>query len=62
MVSSSLLATKTILLLFFKHSFFFFGLFRAAPTAYGGSQARGQNGAVAATYTTAHRNARSLTH
>jgi len=27
---------------------FFFGLFRAAPTAYGGSQTRGQIGAVAA--------------
>ena len=50
--------------------FFFFGLFRAASEAYGGSQARGQIGAVAtglhhnhsnaiskpllATYTTAH--------
>ena len=49
----------------------------AAPVAYGGSQARGRIGAVAAgllqpqqhrilatssTYTTAHNNARSLTH
>ena len=56
---------------------FFFLLFRATPTAYGGSQARGQIGAAAAglpqpqqlriqavsvTYTTAHGNAGSLTH
>ena len=65
----------------FELSFFFFFsfcLFRAAPTAYGGSQARGQIGAVgtglghghskrqtqamSSTYTTAHSNARSLTH
>ena len=55
-----------------------FCLFRAAPAAYGGSQARGQVGTMAAsllpqpqqhgiqaaseTYTTAHGNARSLTH
>ena len=51
-------------------------LFRAAPTAYGGSQARGpvkatdatpqpqqyQIQAMSLTYTTAHGNARSLTH
>ena len=57
-------------------SFTFFCLFafsRATPAAYGGSQARGLIGAVAthlqrgiraesATYTTAHGNARSLTH
>ena len=61
--------------------FFFFGLFPfswAAPTAYGGSQARSPTGAVAtglrhshsnsgtwamsATYITAHGNAGSLTH
>ena len=61
--------------------FFFFCLFAiswAAPSAYGGSQARGLIGAVAAwptpepqqrqiraasaTYTTAHSNAVSLTH
>ena len=56
----------------------FFCLFRAAPTAYGGSQARGPIGAVAAglhhsysnvesepvsvIYTTAHGNDGSLTH
>ena len=61
--------------------FFFFGLFAiswAAATAYGGSQARGRIGAVAAkptpelqqrgiraasaTYTTAHSDAGALTH
>ena len=40
--------------------------FRAASVAYGGSQAGGGIGAVvtavSATYTTAHGNARSLTH
>ena len=56
---------------------FIFLIFRAAPTAYGVSQARGQIGATAAglrhshqhqiraasaTHTTAHGNARSLTH
>ena len=54
----------------------FFCLFRASLEAYGGSQARGQNGAVAAglchsptrsrvasvTYTTAHGNDGTLTH
>ena len=33
--------------------FFFFGLFRAAPTAYGSSQARGRIRAVATAYATA---------
>ena len=58
--------------------YFLFCLFRATLAACGGSQARGHIGAVAvglhhshskcqigaasATYTTAHRNARSLTH
>ena len=58
--------------------FFFFWLFRAAPIAYGHSQARSligaishwplpqpqprQIGAVSLTYTTAHGNTRSLTH
>ena len=32
--------------------FFFFGLFKAATVAYGGSQARGLIGAVAPSYTT----------
>ena len=43
----------TGLLFVFFFVFFVFGLFRAAPTAYGGSQARGQIGAVALAYTTA---------
>ena len=36
--------------------FFFFGLFRAIPTAYGGSQARGQIEAVAAGLRHSHSN------
>ena len=42
--------------------FFFFLLFRAAPKAYGSSQARCQIGATAGGYTTVHCNAGSLTH
>ena len=42
------------------NSFFFFQLFRAAPTADGGSQARGQIGAVAAGHS--HSTARSEPH
>ena len=37
----------------------FFGLFRAAPVAYGGSQARGQLRAVAASRHHSHSNTRS---
>ena len=37
-------------------------LFRAAVMAYGRSPARSQIGAASVTYTTAHRNAGSLTH
>ena len=62
---------KTIFFFFF---FFFFLLFRAAPAAYGHSQARGQIRAIvaglhhsqsnarSATYTTTQGNTRSLTH
>ena len=40
--------------------FFFFGFFfRAAPMAYGGSQARGQIGATAASLHHSHSNTRS---
>ena len=56
----------------FIYLFIYFGPFRAAPAAYGGSQFRGRIGAVAAglhhiraasaIYTRAHGNARSLTH
>ena len=42
--------------------FFFFGLFRAAPTAYGSSQARGPIRAVAASLHHRHNNARSEPH
>ena len=42
--------------------FFFFLLFRAAPVAYGGSQARGQIGAPAASLRHSHRNAGSELH
>ena len=45
--------------------FFFFGLFfflKAAPAAYGGSQARGRIGAVAASLHCSHSNARSKPH
>ena len=54
------------------NDFFFFLLYRAAPEAYGGSQAWGPIGATAASlhgigtksvnYTTAHDSAGSLTH
>ena len=37
----------------------FFGLFRATPMAYGGSQARGRIRATAASLRQSHRNARS---
>ena len=66
------------LLYFIYKKYFVFCLFRAAPTAYGNSQARGRIRAVAAslyhssqqlgiratsaTYTTAHSNAGSLIH
>ena len=39
--------------------FFFFWLFRAAPMAYGGSQARGPIRAVAASHSHSHSHARS---
>ena len=42
--------------------FLFFGLFRAAPVAYGGSQARGLIKAVAASPHQSHSNARSEPH
>ena len=39
--------------------FFFFNLFRAAPVAYGGSQARGRMGTVTAGLRHSHSNAGS---
>ena len=44
---------------FFLIFFFFFFFFRVTPTAYGGSQARGQTGAIAASLWHRHSNARS---
>ena len=60
LVASPLLSghLKTGVFSFF--SFFFF--FRATHPAYGNSQARGWTGAASSTYTTAHSNARSITH
>ena len=43
-------------------SIFFLSFFRAAPSAYGGSQARGQIGAVAAGLHHSHSNAGSELH
>ena len=45
------------MLLFF--SFLFFSFFRAAPAAYGGSQARGQIGALAVGHSHSHSNMES---
>ena len=42
--------------------FVFVLLFRATPAAYGGSQARGQNGVTAASLYHSHSNTRSPTH
>ena len=44
------------------HSFFFFFLFRAAPTAHGGPQARGLIRAIAAGLHHSHSNTRSKPH
>ena len=44
---------------FYLVSYFVFCLFRAAPTAHGGSQTRGPIGAVAAGLCHSHSNARS---
>ena len=53
--SLSLISTFSSITIFF----FFFGLFRAAPTAHRGSQARGQIRAIAAGLYHSHSNARS---
>ena len=45
-----------------KLTFFFFLLFRAAPAAYGGSQARGLMGVAAASLHHSHSNAGSEPH
>ena len=46
----------------FIYLFLSFCLFRAAPVAYGGSQARSRIGAVVAGLHRSHSNARFLTH
>ena len=46
----------------FSVDFFFFCSFRATPTSYGGYQAKGQMGAVAAGLYHCHSNARSEPH
>ena len=48
--------------LFLPFFFFFFAFFRAAPEAYGGSQARGPIGAIAAGLHHSHSNTRSQPH
>ena len=53
---NSLIGSSVI---FYFYSFFFFGLFRAAPVANGGSQARGPIRAVAAGLQHSHSNASS---
>ena len=50
------------LIYLFIYLFIYFCLFRAAPVAHGGSQARSQIRAVAATLHHSHSNAGSLTH
>ena len=51
--------SSLLLLLLFVFSFFFFAFSRAASVAYGGSQARGLIGAVAAGLHQSHNNAGS---
>ena len=51
--------TRDFLLLFFVLFCFVLVFFRASPTAYGGSKARGQIGVVAAALRHSHSNARS---
>ena len=41
---------------------FFFGLFKAEPAAYGGSQAKGRIGAVATSLRHSHSNTKSQPH
>ena len=47
---------------FFCSLFFVFGLLRAAPMAYGGSQARGRIGDIAGGLRHSHSDARSKPH
>ena len=61
---SSPLSRVSVLHSFFFNLFLFFSflVFRATPAAYGGSQARGQIGAVAAGLHHSHSHARSELH
>ena len=47
---------------FYNNLFIYFCLFRAAPAAYGSSQARGQIGTAAASLHHSHSNARYESH
>ena len=58
----SSLLTSSFSFFFFLFLFFVFYLFRATPTAYGGSQARGLIGAVAADLHQSHSNTGSELH
>ena len=55
-------SVKEIECLFFIFIYLFICCFRATPIAYGGSQSRGQIGAVAAGLHHSHSNTGSLTH
>ena len=58
-VDETILAPWGSYIFFFLSFFlFFFGRFKATPTAYGGSWARGRIGAVAASLCHSHSNAR----
>ena len=60
--NSNIFKYQLFLFCFFCCPFFFFSLFRAASMAYGGSQARGGIGAVAASLHHSHSNAGSKPH
>ena len=57
LITKVISSSKTLLLFIY-----FFCLFRASPTVHGGSQARGQSGAAAASPRHSHSNARSKQH
>ena len=61
-IEPTLLQSSVIAVGFFFFLFCLFFVFRAAPMAYGSSQARGPIGAVAARLCHRSRNAGSLTH
>ena len=57
--SGCLINTTGLLMVFWVFFVFLFAFSRAAPTAYGGSQARSLIGAIAASLHQSHSNARS---